>query len=92
MHYVDDLKTLIEDYREALGIPDLPLVIGEIWRKPNGSTDAFLKRIQEVPKKIPYSGLVSAEGTSTIDGTHFDAASQKLLGERYARKLQELEK
>lgn len=92
VHYVDDLKTLIEDYREALGIPDLPLVMGEIWRKPNGSTDAFLKRIQEVPKKIPHSGLVSAEGTSTIDGTHFDAASQKLLGERYARKLQELEK
>jgi len=35
-------------------------------------------------------GVVSKENTSTIDSTHFDSASQRLLGNRYAKEMHRL--
>ena len=44
--------------------------------------------IVNLPDAVPYTDYVSSEGTTDIgDGAHFDNASAKLMGERYAEKI-----
>lgn len=87
--YSRRLEELIVRIREDLGVPDLPVVVGEVF--DNGKRDSVRAAIQEVASKSSTVGLVSAEGTKTSDpGTHFDARSQLLLGERYAAAMSKL--
>ena len=76
------LKELIVRIREDVGVPDLPVVVGEVF--DNGQRDNVRAAIQTVAAESSTVGLVSSEGTTTSDpGTHFDADSQLLLGKRY---------
>ena len=84
--YSRRLKELITRIREDVGIPDLPVVVGEVF--DNGKRDNVRAAIQSVAAQSPTVGLVSSQGTKTSDpGTHFDANSQLLLGERYATAI-----
>ena len=68
---------------------NLPVVVGQI--SPDKAMRLpFNQMIMELPRKVDKVSVVSAENTSTTDSTHFDAASQRLLGERYARAMQKL--
>ena len=83
------LNEFIDRIREDVGIPDLPVVVGEVF--DNGKRDTVLEATQRVAKESPIVGLVTNEGTTTSDpGTHFDAASQLLLGGRYAEQIRNL--
>lgn len=87
--YQNRLKELIVRIREDVGIPELPVVVGEVF--DNGERDRVRAAIQAVAAGSPSVGLVSSEGTQTLDpGTHFDAASQLVLGQRYAAAMQSL--
>ena len=44
-----------------------------------------------LPKKVPHTAFVSSEGLKAMDRWHFDAKSMKLLGERYADEMLELQ-
>lgn len=84
--YSRRLKELIVRVREDVGVPDLPIVVGEVF--DNGKRDSVRAAIQAVAAGSSTVGLVSSEGTNTSDlGTHFDASSQLLLGERYAAAM-----
>ncbi|APZ90737.1 sulfatase-like hydrolase/transferase [Fuerstiella marisgermanici] len=83
------LNELIGRIREDVGVPDLPVVVGEVF--DNGKRDTVREAIQKVAAESASVGLVSSEGTKTSDpGTHFDTASQLLLGERYSVAMRDL--
>jgi predicted TIM-barrel fold metal-dependent hydrolase len=77
--YLAKLQTLIGNLRADFNAPDLPFLAGQIHK--NGALNA---EIAKLPQATHSAACVSSEGLTTTDGTHFDTASQLLLGERYA--------
>lgn len=85
-NYINQLTALITAFRKDLNSPKLPFVVGQL------STDkpkriAFNNMLLTLPKKVKNTAVVSSEKTSTIDKTHFDSKSQRILGIRYAKKM-----
>src|SRR5687768_1204375 len=69
--------------RAHLEVPDLPFGVGEVF--DNGKRDTVRVAQQATAEKVKGVFLVSADKLTTFDGrTHFDAASQIELGERFA--------
>lgn len=98
--YKEKIIQLMTDLRNDLGMPDLPVVVGQIaqwnWTKkphiPEGTTP-FNDMIKEISTFLPHSVCVSSEGLTPLkDETdpHFDAASQIILGKRYAKEVKKL--
>ena len=81
--YRQQLTTFITRLREDINQPNLPVAVGEIF---DIKEHASVRQAQRaVAGAVPNVKLVSADGTTTWDkGTHFDAASQLLLGRRFA--------
>ncbi|BDS07073.1 hypothetical protein NT6N_21130 [Oceaniferula spumae] len=80
------LAELIARIREDTGVKNLPWVVGEVF--DNGKRDNVRAALRAVSDDDPACGLISSEGTTTWDeGTHFDAKSQLLLGQRYAQAM-----
>ncbi len=70
------------DLRADLGMPDLPFVAGE------GEGERFVNsQIALLPGAVANTAVALSDGLTTQDGTHFDSASQRLLGIRYADAL-----
>jgi hypothetical protein len=88
--YERALTALIERFRHDLRAPKLPFVIGQLGQFAGaGPWDAAgleVDRAQRsVAAKVPYSAFVSSDGlTSNPDHLHFDAASLREFGKRYA--------
>ena len=88
--YQGRLEEFIDRIREDVGVPNLPVVVGEVF--DNGKRDAVREATQKVAKASPTVALVTSDGTKTSDpGTHFDTASQLLMGNRYATQIIELQ-
>ena len=69
--------------RADLEVPDLPFGVGEVF--DNGKRDAVRAAQKATAEKVKGVFFVSADKLKTFDGgTHFDAASQIELGERFA--------
>jgi hypothetical protein len=83
--YLEKLAELVKNLRADLGSPGLPFVAGQIRDAP-----AINGQIARLPESVPGTAFVSAEGLKTMDRWHFDAESQKVLGERFAAKMQRL--
>lgn len=87
--YMSKIAELIEALRKDLNKPNLPFVAGQLSPdKPERNN--FNKMILELPNKVKNTGVIATEKTSTIDSTHFDSASQRLLGKRFAEVLLKL--
>jgi iduronate 2-sulfatase len=87
--YAKMLTDFIARVREDLGQPNLPFVIGEVY--DNGKRNSILAAQKAVSKAVPHTALASAADTKTWDnGTHFDAASVFILGERMAAEALKL--
>ncbi len=77
------LTNLIATVREDCGVPNLPVVLGQVV--DNGRRDKVRTAIKATSKAVANVGLVTVENLTTWDpGTHFDAASQLKLGQRFA--------
>lgn len=88
--YQDELVNFINSVRTSLSDPTMPFVIGEVY--DNGARDSIIEA-QEAVAAIPGydTGFASSAGLVTSDnGTHFDASSQILLGQRFAASMQAL--
>ncbi|WP_146528448.1 sialate O-acetylesterase [Novipirellula artificiosorum] len=84
--YQQRLDQLIIRIREDLGVADLPVIVGEVF--DNRKRDNVRAAIRAVGTSGPRVGFVSSDDTTTWDeGTHFDAPSQLLLGQRYAEAI-----
>ena len=87
--YMPKITALIEALRKDLNAPNLPFVAGQLSPdKPLRNN--FNTMILELPNTVENTGVVTTENTSTIDKTHFDSASQRILGKRYATEMLKL--
>lgn len=88
--YMPKLLKLIQSLRSDLNMLDLPFIAAQLSSdKPHRK--GFNTMILELPKKIKNTAVIKTKRTSTIDSTHFDAASQRLLGKRYAKEMLKLQ-
>ena len=92
--YKQKLISLVKDLREDLGMPNLPVVVGQIsqwnWTKREAGTVPFNQMIKKVSSFIPYSDWVSSKGLGWYKDEkdpHFNTEAQLLLGKRYAKKI-----
>ncbi|WP_372753503.1 sialate O-acetylesterase [Mariniflexile sp.] len=84
--YMQKLIELIEALRTDLDAPDVPFVAGQLSiDKPQRIN--FNNMILDLPNHLKNTGVVTTENLSTIDETHFDSASQRILGKRYAMEM-----
>ena len=88
--YVARFAAMIARLRADLGAPDVPVVVGETGRfRPDGA--AINAELAKLPAAVPHCAFVSAEGlTDQGDRLHFDSASFRELGRRYAAAWQKL--
>jgi hypothetical protein len=86
-NYPEQLATLIKRVRDLTGDPNLPFIAGELGRFYANSAD-FNVQLQQLPKQVPFTGVVSSKGLQHKgDQVHFDGPSANQLGERYAKKM-----
>jgi len=85
--WVDRVANVVSNLRADLGLTpeDAPFIAGELPTCQNHNP-----LVNQLPDKIPYAAAVSAQGTSVHDPYHFDAASARLMGQRYAEKFLEM--
>jgi len=103
--YGQNLTALIARLRHDLQAPTVPFVAGQLPEfqimKPDSAgrphTNEAAQRINAtvaaLQKTVPRYAYVTAEGTTHIgDYTHFNAASARLMGRRYAAAMLRLQK
>ena len=87
--YAAKLQALIARMRAALGAPNVPFIVGQMGRFEGSPWNDYKIQVdrahRELPEKLARVAFVSAEGLKDKgDKTHFDTASYRELGRRYA--------
>ena len=87
--YAGKLRALIARFRADLGDPNLPFVIGQLGRFEGKPWSESMIRVDSahraIAASVPHVAYVSSEGLRDKgDKLHFDAASQRVFGARYA--------
>ena len=88
--YVPRFATMIAALRNELGAADVPVVVAELGPFLEPDKHPFAAEVngqlRAIPGQVPHSAFVSTEGLMHKgDKLHFDAASQRELGRRYAK-------
>jgi hypothetical protein len=91
------LYELIARFRLELPAPGVPFVVGQLGHfadRPWNASRTHVDRIhRELPRNVPHTAFVSAEGLKHKgDKVHFDADSYREFGRRYAEAYLELER
>ncbi|MEI8309941.1 MAG: sialate O-acetylesterase [Verrucomicrobiota bacterium] len=93
--YKAALVELIANLRKELGAPELPVVLGELgpYLQPADPSPQVVNDVlHEISKEIPKVGVASSEGLKDKgDKLHFDTASQRIFGQRYAEEMLRLQ-
>jgi hypothetical protein len=92
--YESRLHDLIARFRDVAGDPSLPFIVGQLgrFREMTPGRLAVNAAHENVPRHVPNTRFVSSEGLNHKgDRTHFDAASARELGRRYAEAYAELQ-
>ena len=87
--YETRFHALIKRFRRDLGYPDVPFLIGQLGQFPDHPWDEGRRHVNAAhawtPKTVPHTVVVSSKDlTHKGDGVHFDAASLRAFGRRYA--------
>lgn len=87
--YEKRLHDLIDRFRVTLKAPEVPFIAGQMGQFPKKPWSADAKRVDAVhrglPLAVPHTAFVSSDGlTDNGDSVHFNAASYRELGRRYA--------
>lgn len=95
--YEARLKKMLQDLRQDLGTPNLPIVIGQLggFLPPDKYPYAEIVRtaIKRIPSEVLGIGYAdSASLGDKGDQLHFSAEAQKEMGMRYAKAMQALQK
>lgn len=89
--YAAAIADLIVRFRTALDAPSLPFVAGQMgafYVDKHPGAEVVNAAIAALPEKVEHTAFVSAEGTvHKGDEVHFDSASARLMGERYAEAM-----
>ena len=85
------VKAIYDDLIKDLNLKaeEVPLLAGELVNADQGGACASMNSIiNELPKAIPNSYIISSKGcTSRPDHLHFNAAGYRELGMRYGLKM-----
>ncbi|MBN2640298.1 MAG: sialate O-acetylesterase [Victivallales bacterium] len=84
--YEKNLSELIARFRKDLGMPELPVIIGQLgkFKKWNSYRVMVDKAQRDVVLKDRNAAFVGSDGlTCNPDQVHFDAASLREFGKRY---------
>lgn len=88
--YLNKLKALINRLRTDLKAPNIPFVAGEIGYF--NKVDLINKVIDSLPGAVSNTAVASANGlTDRGDKLHFNTASARELGKRYAEAMKKLQ-
>lgn len=88
--YQNRLQTFFKRVRTDLGLPNMPIVAGELGRYLGTNPDyprcdSINLSINRLKKKISHYNVATSEGlSSNKDNTHFNTASVITYGKRYA--------
>ena len=87
--YAGKLHDLVSRLRELVKVPDAPFIAGQMGKfsdMPWTPEKVLVDQVhQNLPKNVPDTAFVSAEGLKHKgDKIHFDSASFRELGKRYA--------
>lgn len=86
--WIVKVAELIEQLRADLQLDhSVPFVAGELFR--DGCCAGHNSLINQLPHWIPNCHIVSSAGLTGMDRLHFDLASQRELGKRYAKAMLE---
>jgi len=93
--YGEKLTALVQRVRSDLAAPAVPFVAGELAAfrpEVEETTRGFNTRLNALVATIPHFAVITAAGTTDKgDQLHFDAASARLLGGRYAEAMRRLQ-
>ncbi|MFC1763011.1 sialate O-acetylesterase [Planctomycetota bacterium] len=94
--YAQALAALITRVRTECADPNVPIIIGQLGQFPERPwSEGRIKVDQahrQVAEQIGNAAFASSKGLKDRgDQTHFDAASARLLGKRFAEKMIELQ-
>lgn len=92
--YKERLLQLMANLRDEAGMPNLPVIVGQLGRwewADSVDIQRFNQMLETIPDVLPVSACVSSEGlTEAFPGTddpHFGTEAQLELGKRYAAAL-----
>jgi len=87
--YQSRLVQMFTDLRADLGMPNLPIVVGQLGEFVKYPySDVVKTAIKQMPEKLPEVAFVDSNGlTDKGDHLHFNTASQQQFGERYAAAM-----
>lgn len=86
--WVQQVKEVAEDLRADLGIGEVPFIAGELLQ--SGCCGSHNTYVNQLPMHISNAKVVSSDGLTGSDYAHFDLASQRIFGQRYADAFLEL--
>ena len=92
--YATKLDAMIAAWRKDLEQPNLPVVVGQLGEFYAGGTGLKLVResLQTLPDRVPHTGFAPATDLNHKgDKVHFDAASYREFGRRYAAAMVKLQ-
>jgi hypothetical protein len=83
--YPERFAAMVAALRRDLGVEGVPVLVGELIRSRD-SHGPFNAMLSTLPAKVPVCATVSAEGLvpNRAGDVHFDAASLRTFGSRYA--------
>jgi lysophospholipase L1-like esterase len=87
--YEAKLHDFIQRLRAELDAPNVPFIAGQMGHFPDSPWNDAQKQVdkahRDLPARVPHTAFVSAEGfRHKGDKVHFDAASYREFGKRYA--------
>lgn len=94
MTYGARLAQMIADLRAEVGMPELPVVVGQLGVHENSSDDyrRVNQALTDLPKTVPHCACAESAGlTFKKDNVHFDADSAREFGRRYAKLMTALQ-
>jgi hypothetical protein len=87
--WVGKVAEIVADLKQDLGLPeDIPFIAGEL--PPTACCGGHNIYVNQLPEVIPSSAVATAENTTVHDAYHWDSASVRVMGKRYADKFLEL--
>lgn len=86
--YASKLDRLIEDLRTDLASPEAPFIAGTLAENMNrAGGEQVNAALRSLPERLKRTGCVEAKGLQlSADGVHFNAASYREFGSRYAQE------
>jgi len=87
--YFERLSSLVSRLRHELNAPNVPFVLGQLGQFEGKPWTEYTRQVDQAMHKladeVPHVALVSSQGlVDKGDKTHFDAASYREFGKRYA--------